>query len=438
MQTEFKQVNATTKEVILTVETERVDAAHQKYQLKAAKYLEVPGFRKGKAPLNMITRMYGEKIKDNFEKDFVDEVFSEAAREHEIHFLLYPEVKEIEWQPGSEMKITLEVEHEPPVEFKQLEGLQVPFLPADLEAETEKLIQNLAQENSTIQDVDVANEGDTVRGHLSFEWEGRHITREAEFIVKSPASDKFPEGLVGASTGKRFEAELKGGEVRDAHDAVLEREIDIDIDLGASYACSLEVSSITRKVVPALDDEFARDMDFADMQEMRAKVAEDLRPRLQHHNYDGENSAILGKLFKDNQFPLPSKTLRYIVEQELNNYDPKFHQVLQSYVIEKVVHDMTSMYLLSALQKRSGLEVTDEMVDVYVEHKAILQEMNPAAYREEHAEAIASEDFREGALNYHILRGIAANSEFVEPEPEPEQPVEPEPEVSEETGEEEA
>ncbi|HPH61758.1 MAG TPA: trigger factor family protein, partial [Candidatus Syntrophosphaera sp.] len=114
MQTEFKQIDPTTKEIVLTVETERVDAAYQKYLRKAAKSLEVPGFRKGKAPLSMVIRLHGDRIKDYFEKDFVDEAFGEAAREHEIRFLLYPEVKEIEWQQGSEMKITLEIEHEPP------------------------------------------------------------------------------------------------------------------------------------------------------------------------------------------------------------------------------------------------------------------------------------------------------------------------------------
>lgn len=110
MQTEFKQIDATTKEIILTVEPERVDAAYQKYLQKAAKQLEVPGFRKGKAPLNMVTRLYSEKIQEHFEQDFVDEAFTEAAKEHDIHFLLYPEVKDLDWQPGSEMKITFEIE----------------------------------------------------------------------------------------------------------------------------------------------------------------------------------------------------------------------------------------------------------------------------------------------------------------------------------------
>lgn len=418
MQTEFKQINATTKEVTLIVEADRVEAAYQKYLQQSAKHLDVPGFRKGKAPLSMVERMYRDKIVDHFEKDFVDEVFTEAAQEHEIHFLLYPEVKDTQWEAGSDMKIVVEIEHEPIIEFSQLEGLQVPFLPIGLDQEIDKFIQNLAQENSTVQDVDTASLEDSIEGHLSFELKGQTQTLEAHFHAGDERSEAFPEKLVGARTGDKFEAEITGDILRLI--VAIPEGMNEQLDLDEAYPCSLEISAITRTVVPELDDEFAKDMDFADMQEMRAKVGEDLRIRVEHFNYSGENTAILSKLFKDNPFQLPSKTLRYIVGQELNNFRPNLHQYLQSYVLERVVRDMTSMYILEALQKQSGLEPTDEMIDTYVEHQAILKEMNPAAYREEHAKEIAHEDFRGGALNHYILRKMAATCEFVEPEPEPE------------------
>lgn len=433
MQTEFKQIDPTTKEIVLTVETERVDAAYQKYLRKAAKSLEVPGFRKGKAPLSMVIRLHGDRIKDYFEKDYVDEAFGEAAREHEIRFLLYPEVKEIEWQQGSEMKITLEIEHEPPVEFRQLDHLQVPFQPLVLEEEVEKFIQNLSTEHATVQDVELSIAGDMVKGHLIFEQNGAGHTRETALYAGDEEVENFPGQFVGVRTGEKVEAEVDGKTVA----MLLPHDSELAVEDDKMYACSFEVSAITRNVVPAIDDEFAKDMDFADLAEMRAKIAEDMKARIEHSNFDGENSAILAKLYLDNQFPLPKKTLQYIVAQELENYDEKYRHLLQQYVIEKVMQDMASMYLLAALQKQSGVEFSDEMSDAYIEHKAILEDTNPAAYREHNEEKIAGEDFREGALNYHILRGIAATCTFVEPEPEPEQPENTEFEVSQETEEEE-
>jgi len=422
VQTEFKQINPTTQEIILTVETERVDASYQKYLAKQAKQLEVPGFRKGKAPLHMVTRLYSDKLKDYFEKDFVDEVFAEAMKEHDIHFLLYPEVKEIDWQQGSEMKITLEIEHEPKVELKQLDNLRVPFHPLDLEQEVGKFIQNLARENSTIQDVDTAGDGDTVNGHLQFESEGIPHSLGVRLEAGSDGAKDFPQKLVGVHTGDKFERELTGAIIKDINSS----EMPVDLEDEQVYPCGLEVSSITRNAVPAIDDEFAKDMDFADLAEMRAKIAQEMKVQVEHRNIEGQNSAILAKLFTDNPFQLPAKTVRYMVGKELEHFEEKFRPMLQQYVIEQVVQDTTSMYLLAALQKQSGLEYSDEMADVYVEHKAILRDINVAAYREENQEIIAGEDFKESSLNYHILRGIAATSEFVEPEPEPQTPEETE------------
>ncbi len=432
MQTEFKQINPTTKEIVLTVEKERVDAAYQKYLQKSAKYLEVPGFRKGKAPLSMVTRLYSEKIQDHFEKDYVDEVFAEVVQEHQINFLLYPEVKELEWQPGNEMTIKLEIEHEPPVEFKQLDNLMVPFQPLVLEQEVEKFIQHLSTEHAIIQDVDAAIAGDMVKGHLSFEQNGAEHIRETAVYAGDKDVESFPGQFLGARTGDKIKAEVEGKTLA----MILPHDKDLDVEDDKKYACSFEVSAITRNVVPAIDDEFAKDMDFADLTEMRAKIADDMKARVEHSNFDGENSAILAKLFHDNQFPLPSKTLRYIAGQELENYDEKYRHLLQQYVIEKVMQDMASMYLLAALQKQSGVEFSDEMSDTYSEHKAILEDTSPDAYREHNEEKIAGEDFKEGALNYHILRGIAATCSFVEPEPEPEEPEDTEFEVSGETEEE--
>ncbi len=420
MQTEFKQINATSEEIILTVETERVDAAYQKYQLKSAKQLEVPGFRKGKAPLQMVTRMYGEKIKDYFEKDFVDEVFAEAVREHDIKFLLYPEVKEIQWEQGSEMKITLEIEHEPELEFKQLENLRVQFLPLVLEQEVEKFIQHLASEHATIQDVDAAAEGDSVAGLLSFELDGAAQTLEASLKAGDLQAEHYPAKLIGARTGDKFEADLDGLTIKMSADLPEQLEPDEE----HQYACVLEISSITRSVVPSIDDEFAKDMDFADLDEMKAKIADDLKARVEHTNIDGEHTAILAKLYTDNPFQLPPKTLRYIASQELNQIDERYRQMLQQYVIEKVMKDMTTMYIGQALHKQAGQELTDEMIDSYVEHQAILSDMTPGAFREKRGEIIEGEDFRDSALIYQILRGIAATSEFVEPEPEAETPEE--------------
>jgi len=98
VQVEQKAINAVSKEITITVPAERVGKAYDKYLRKASKSIAIPGFRPGKAPLAMVERQHADTIMDYFYKDYVDEVFDEAAREHDIRYLLFPEVKDITWE----------------------------------------------------------------------------------------------------------------------------------------------------------------------------------------------------------------------------------------------------------------------------------------------------------------------------------------------------
>ncbi len=427
MQVDIKDINGVTREIGVVVEPERVDAAYQKYLGKAAKELEVPGFRKGKAPLGMVQKLHSDKIRDYFEKNFVDDVFNEVAREHDIHFLLYPEVKELNWNPGEEMTLKFEIEHEPQVEIAQVSGLEVPYRPLQLEQETLKFILELTREHATVVDVETAADGDQLSLELNFAIGDKQHTE----TVNMYAGDEYPQrsltALTGKSVGDKLEAELTGRQVK-----LLCSDAQLKLSDDDSYSCQLEVNQIGRYSVPALDDEFAKDMDFADLEEMKAKVADDLRLKVEHRNYEGENSAIIFKLFSDNKFSLPPRTMRYILDEQTQDLNPKHRELLSNYYLQNIIQEMTTLYILKALKKQMEPELSDEMFEQYIEHLAILEDMTPAAFKDSYPSRVTGDEVRESALNYNILRKIASDSTFVEPPAEPELEAETETESQEE------
>lgn len=418
MQVEIKPINEISSEIEITVEQERVEKAYQKYLGKAVKDIEIPGFRKGKAPVQMMERMHGERIKDYFEKDFIDEVFDEAAKEHEIHYLLFPEVKEIKWERGTEMQIKLQIEHEPELQFLQIEGMQIPFRPELLEDQVTKFLENLAHEHTIAQDVDIAENNDQMDIELSFEHNGNPYLKNVTMYAGEDLPQRSVPELIGAQTGTTIDKELTGAAIK-----LLTMDKELSLDNDVSYPSKLLVNSIVRFKVPAMDDEFAKDMDYDSMEEMRAKIADDLRLKLEHKNLEAQNGAIIVKLYKDNPFSPPPKTLHYIVEQQLERMDPKYREVLQQYYFQQTMQEMVSVYIVKALRKQRPLELTDDLMAEYIEHCAILEDKTVSAFKETNQEYLAGEDFKESALNYHLLRQIAANSEFIEPEFEEDEPV---------------
>ncbi|HNX37853.1 MAG TPA: trigger factor [Candidatus Cloacimonadota bacterium] len=421
MQVEFTPINASSKAITLTVEPERVDKYYQKYLQKAAKEVVVPGFRKGKAPLAMVERMYADRIEDYFMKDVVDDVFDEAAKEHDIHYLLYPEVKDIKWEKGTEMVIQIEIEIEPELEFQQIEGLNAPYQPALLEDEVNRYIDELRNENATMVDVETAGEGDEVECELSVELNGEMVVQTVKLTAGEQSPLRSLPELIGKSTGDALEPTISGRLLRFSLKDV--EGIDIEQD----YQVKLLVNSVLHSQIPALDDEFAKDMEFDDLEGMKAKIAEDMKLKNEHVNINIKNAAIISKLYVDNNFPLPMKTLEHIAQQQMKGIDdPQWRDYYLYQVRMQLAQEMINLYILNNLKRLMPVELTDADIDNYIIHQAILEDKTAEAFKEAHKSELETEDFAETVKNYTLLVRLANTATFFVPEPEakPEEQIE--------------
>ncbi|MDD2228569.1 MAG: trigger factor [Candidatus Cloacimonetes bacterium] len=420
MQVEFNQVNAVTKEINISVPADKASKAYEKYLRKASRDIAVPGFRKGKAPLAMVERMHTDTLRDYFLKDYVDEIFEEVAHEHEIHFLLFPEVKDITWEKGEDMNIKVEVEHEPNVEFKQLEGLNIPHKPQVLEEEVQKYLESLVQDNGHIIDVETAILDDQVMVDISFKHGSESFTKTGSLFAGESMHNRSLETLVGCKTGDVIEAQLPGKTIM-----LVTMDASLHLEKEFSYQCSLMVNSISRMEYPAIDDEFAKDMEFDTLEQMKAKVSEDMSLKNEHININIDNYSVIAKLFVDNNFDLPHKTIEYLAEQEAEKIDNPDYKKFYVYQYRmQIAQEMVSMYIMNNLRKAVPLEVSEEMTAEYIIHEAILEDKSAEAYKEANKADLDTEEFKMAVQNYFILRQIAASSEFViaEPEQEPEIP----------------
>ena len=413
MQVEFNNVNAVTKQITINVPVEIATKAWDKYLRKAAKDVAIPGFRKGKAPLNMVERMYSDTLLDYFLKDSVNDFFEAAVEEHQINYLLFPEVKDIKWEKGDEMIITVEIEHEPELTFVQLDNLSVPHHPVTIESEVDKYLEELRKENGRIIDVEEAQASDNVEVEITVE--GIEEPLQANLFAGTEPPSRSFEDLVGAHTGDKLEAEFSGMMIK-----LISKNAKLNLNNETYYPCNLIVGGINRVVYPELDDEFAKDMEFEDMAAMRAKIEDDLRLKNEHQNYDVNNFAIISKLFVDNNFDLPMKTIDYLAKKEAEKSPyAQYRQYLEYQYKMQISQEMVTMYILNNLRKQVEMEVTDEMVEEYITHEAILADYTVEAYKEKNKEELASESYRDGVKNYFILRNIASTATFFVPEPEP-------------------
>lgn len=414
MQVDIKQLTAVLKEITLIIEPERTMKMYQKYLNKAGKEVAVPGFRKGKAPLSMVERMYADRIMDLFYKEMVDDCFDEAAKEHDIHYLLYPEVKDIEWQKNEAMTIKIEIETEPEIEFKQLEGLQIPYKPLIIEEEVDKFIEGLLKENSYLIEIEEeAIEKDVVDCELSYNRNEETITAIATITADATKPDNVYSLVIGKNIGDHFECNIAG---IDLATLVADNTVDMDTDI----ACKLIVNAIQRQQIPELNDDFAKDMEFDDLTAMRAKINDDMKLMIEHKNISLQNSAIVAKLYIDNRFDLPERTLTHIAAKETENIPNQQWKAYYEYQVKmQIAQEMIHIYTMNNLKKVYQLEVSDEDKQNYIIHNAILEEKTAEAWGEQNKDFITKEDFTEAVKNFMILQMLATKNEFIDaPEPQ--------------------
>jgi len=321
VQTDIKQLDPVTKSITITVDAETATKDYQKFLNHSARDIQIPGFRKGKAPLPMVERMYGETMKEYFLKDATDDYFNQAISEHQIGYLLMPHVKDIQWEKGSEFKAEIEIEHEPVVEINIPDPLVVPHEAVSIDDEVERFLKKLAQENATYLQVEEVIADDAVECEIKISFNAETLTHTGILFAGEAMPQRSVAELVGKKVGDVVEAQLTGNNLKLVTRAKLEK-----LDNDTSYSCSLMVNDIRRYVEPAIDDEFAKDLDHENLESLKAQIAADMKLRLEHNNYDAENNAIIHKLYADNPFDLPKRTIEYLSKEEAAKADDKRYQ----------------------------------------------------------------------------------------------------------------
>ena len=122
-----KTENANEVKLELTVEAQKFSDAIQKVYFQSAKYFNIPGFRKGKAPMNIVEKYYGKEIfyEDAF-NEVAPEVLEEAVKENNIEIVSRPDIDVTQIEKGKDLIFTAVFQTKPEVELGKYKGIEIP------------------------------------------------------------------------------------------------------------------------------------------------------------------------------------------------------------------------------------------------------------------------------------------------------------------------
>ena len=296
------------------IEAQKFDEAIQKAYTKNAKYFTIPGFRKGKAPYKIVERQYGAQIfyEDAF-NEVVPEIYEKELNENKIEAVSRPDIDITQMEKGKDLIFTAIVQTKPEVTLGKYKGIE------------------LKKIEYTVKEEDIEHE----LGHMQ-ERNARHVNVEDRPVEKDDTVVIDFEGFVDGVAfegGKAEEYELVIGSntfIPGFEDQIIGMKIDEEKEINVTFPeeyfskdlagkeamFKVKLHEIKKKELPALDDEFAKDVsEFDTLEELKKSIKEKLEEQnTSRAKYETEDAAIKA-VCDDVKIEIPSG----MIETETDN-----------------------------------------------------------------------------------------------------------------------
>ena len=420
--------------VALTVEVGAADfeAAVEKAYKKQRGQIRVPGFRPGKAPRKMIEAMFGAQV---FYEEAVNialpVAYEEAVKEQDLQVVGYPQVELLDvGKEGFSFKATVAVF--PEMTLGQYKGLEAPRAEAKVtDEDVDARLKEMAERNSRMVSVDRAVEKGDI-ANINFEG-----FLDGEPFDGGKGEDHDLE-IGSGSFVPGFEDQLIGMKAEEERDIDITFPEDYHADLaGKAVVFHVKVNAVKVKEVPAIDDEFAKDVsEFDTLDELKADVRGKITAEREEAAGRAFEDILMGKVADGLTGEIPDA----MVEAQAQRFVDNFRMQIQSQGLpfDKYL-EMTNMDVDSLLEqakepaarqvkmdlavgaiiKAEGLEATDEDVDAEYEKMAKQYGMEA----EEIKKYMDAEVIREQVLRDKAIRVVVDSAVAVDPVIQAEEPA---------------
>jgi len=377
----------------LTVEVsaEEVEKAIQTAYQKMKKNVNIPGFRKGKAPRHLIEKMYGKEV---FYNDAIDNMlpsaYAKAVDECGEEIVSRPEIQVVQLESGKPFIFTASVAVKPEVVLGEYKGIQVDKTPVEvLDAEIEAEITKEREANARTITVDdrAVQKGDIISLDFDGYVDGKAFeggkSEDYELTIGSGAFiPGFEEQLVGAEIGKDLEVNVTFPEEYHAKELA-----------GKAAVFKCRVNSAKVKELPEVDDEFAQEVSEFDTldaykEDIKAKLLKDKEEDARRVKED----AVIEKIIEGAQMEIPDAMVEFQSEQMMEDFAQRMQAQglsLQQYfqfsgmtaekykeqMKPRALKNIQSRLVLEAVAKAENIEATEEDLDAEMTRMAEMYKM---------------------------------------------------------------
>jgi trigger factor len=327
MKTEFIDISETQKNLVIEIPRDVVDAEIDRITRDYSRQAKLPGFRQGKVPAKIVRQRFRDQILHEVAHELIPRAVDEALRSRGVEPVDTPDIRDVLVEEGQPLKFTASFETVPPIDPGDYASINVRRPPAGVAPdEVDEMLQRMRERAARYEPVEGrgVEQGDTVQldldrkalGPAPAESEGHGEPRaerheNINVDIGGPANPPgFDEQLIGMRAGAEKTFTLT------YPDDYAVKEL-----AGTAVEYGVRVTGIKHRHVPALDDEFAKDLgDFDTLDALRGRVQEDLQHQKDHEADHAVRGDLLAQLASRVTAEVPAALIEREIDRRLEEF----------------------------------------------------------------------------------------------------------------------
>ena len=411
--------------IVVEIDKELMESGINKAYMKARKQIMIPGFRKGKAPRKMIEAMYGAHV---FYEDGLEEIFPEiydfAVVKQELNAIGRPSLTDMQISEENIVTLTLTTDVYPEVTLGEYKGLEVEKAEAEVsdaqvQAELDRMAQNVASTETVER---AAAMGDTA--NIDFEgfdngvpFDGGKGENHDLKLGSGSFVPGFEEQIVGMTAGEEKDIDITFPE--DYHAELA----------GKAVVFHVKLNKVSETLIPALDDEFAKDVsEFDTLDELKADIRAKALENAEKQINNAFEQACVDKAAENVTVDMPNALIEAELDEQMNRFG--YQLQMSGYSMEQYAKmmggDVSTMrnafrptaekqakinVTLAKIAEVEGIEVSEE--DLTAEFEALAKQYDLTV--EKVKEMVPAEEIKENLKTRKAVKVIVDSAVAVAP-----------------------
>ncbi len=338
------------KQIEVSVPYEKLKPKFEESYNKYKKTIQLEGFRKGKVPLGLIKKVFGNKIEHEVAENSVSDYLQEIIEEQKIKFHDLKKVESIEFNKDDGLKFKAIIKVEPEITLEKYKGLAIEKEIYEVTDDDINLsLDGLREQHATMNNFDgEAQEGHyivadlqktDVAGHplIGEKFENRYFQIGGENV-----DDNITNQLMGAKAGDKRQLTIPTPENEENKEDFY----------------SVEIKEVKEKTIPELDDEFAKDVgDYENLDQLKEMIRENIKNQSQTGDKQKFHNELIDQVIKNNPIDLPD----FMIEDFLTNLVKNMRTENQKDVDENEIRER---YRADAIWNLKWILIKDKISDV--------------------------------------------------------------------------